>query len=286
MAAVGILSSTTSVPAGTGPTETIIIAGDIAGSWGADAATAALVKGMPGIVMTAGDNVYDRGSATQFTTYYAPTWGQFLDRTYPVPGNHDWATADAAGYFGYFGTRAGPPGLGYYGFVAGTWHVYALSGDCSQVGGCARGSPQYEWLKAQLASESSRCVMAVWHEPRFSSGPHGDSLSVLPLLRVLYRAGAEIVVNGHDHLYERFGRSRPNGQRDRATGIRQFTVGTGGAPLYQIHHPLAPNSRVRASTHGVLKLTLWDGGYSWEFVPVAGGHFTDSGSSSCHGAPT
>lgn len=261
--------------------------GDIAScSYDGDSKTADLVAAIPGIVMTAGDNVYQKGSWGRFRDCYAPTWGRFRDRTRPTPGNHDWAVPGAAGYFKYFGALAGPAGRGYYAFDAGTWRVYALSGDCWAVGGCQGGSAQYRWLKASLAAHPAACVLAVWHEPRFSSGPHGSTTAVRPLLKLLYAAGAEIVVNGHDHEYERFAPASPNGAADPVHGIRQFVVGTGGAPLYTFSTTPAPNSEVRNNTtRGVLKLTLGAGSYSWAFVPVAGNTFTDSGSGSCHGAP-
>jgi acid phosphatase type 7 len=275
-------------PASEAPaTATVIVAGDIAGcAWRHDSATARLVDAIPGIVMTAGDNAYQTGTYRQFRDCYHPTWGRFRDRTRPTPGNHDWATAGAAGYFRYFGRLAGPPGRGYYKFDAGEWRVYALAGDCRAVGGCRDGSPQYRWLQRELAAHPRRCVLAVWHQPRFSSGVHGSSSATKPLLRLLFRAGAEVVVNGHDHLYERFAPARPDGTVDRVHGIRQFIVGTGGAPLYHFREPFAPNSRVRnASTHGVLRLTLKADRYAWEFIPVPGKTFTDDGSGRCHGRP-
>jgi acid phosphatase type 7 len=268
-------------------TQTVIAAGDIAScGWETDAATAELVESMPGIVMTAGDNAYPSGTYGQFRDCYGPTWGRFIERTRPTPGNHDWYTDGAAGYFRYFGDRAGPAGRGYYAFRAGSWLVYALSGDCVAVGGCWNGSPQHTWLKEHLAAHPRRCVLAVWHQPRFSSGPHGENTKVAPLLRVLYRAGAEIVVNGHDHLYERFVPGRPDGTADPLHGIRRFTVGTAGAPLYAPEEPFARGSEVRdATSHGVLELTLGSDGYGWRFVPVAGGTFTDAGTGVCHAPP-
>ena len=199
--------------------------------------------------------------------------------------DHEWAKPDAVGYFRYFGTLAGPSGRGYYAFDAGSWRVYALAGDCWAVGGCRMGSPQHGWLAADLAAHPAACVLAVWHQPRFSSGPHGSSTATRPLLKLLYDAGAELVVNGHDHDYERFAPARPDGTADPAHGIRQIVAGTGGAPLYPFRKTLAPNSEVRDNEHkGVLQLTLDVDAYAWEFLPVKPG-FTDSGSGACHGEP-
>lgn len=283
---VGRVTDAVFAAVGSPPTETVIVAGDIAScAWSRDRATARLVDAIPGIVMTAGDNAYQIGSHRQFRRCYAPTWGRFRDRTRPVPGNHDWGTPGAAGYFRYFGRLAGPPGRGYYAFSAGTWRVYALASDCWAVGGCKMGSAQYRWLQSDLASHPRRCVLAVWHAPRFSSGPHGNSSATRPLLKLLYDAGAEVVVNGHDHVYERFAPARPDGRADPAYGIRQFVVGTGGAPLYSFRKRLAPNSQVRdASTHGVLRLRLAPDGFSWKFLPVRGDKFTDEGAGDCHGS--
>jgi len=270
------------------PPATILVAGDIAScGWHADGATARLIEGIPGTVMTAGDNAYQTGTRSQFRRCYDPTWGRFRGRTRPVTGNHDWYTSGASGYFEYFGDRAGPAGKGYYAFDAGTWRVYGLVSDCDAVGGCDSESRQRRWLESDLEEHPRRCVLAVWHRPRWSSGPHGSSRGAAsPMLRALYREGADVVVNGHDHIYERFGLAEPDGTPDAAHGVRQFIVGTGGAPHYGIQRPYAPNSRVRDNTsHGVLRLTLEDGAYSWEFVPVAGDVFTDSGDGACHGPP-
>lgn len=270
--------------AGIADPQTVIVAGDIAGcDWTGDSETAALISRLPGLVMTAGDDAYPAGTPEQFTACYGPTWGAFRSRTRPVPGNHDHVTPGAAGYFGYFGRRAGPPGRGYYAFDLGSWRIYALDSVCSAVGGCGRGDPQLEWLRADLAARPHACVLAVWHHPRFSSGPHGDAVWVAGLTRVLYQAGAEIVVNGHDHVYERFAPARPNGDADPVRGIRQFIVGTGGAALYGFGTAPSPTSEVRdASTHGVLRLTLGEGSYAWEFLPTEAGGFTDSGTGTCH----
>lgn len=268
---------------------TILVAGDIATCTGSgDRATARLIDDIPGIVMTAGDNVYPSGTPSQFRDCYDPTWGRFLDRTRPALGNHDWATAGAAGYFGYFGRRAGPARRGYYAFNAGTWRIYVMDSTRCYFGGdassCGRGSAQWEWLKADLLERPRSCVMAVWHHPRYSSGSHGNSRKVRPLMKLLYDAGAEIVVNGHDHIYERFAPARPDGRPDPTGGIRQFIVGTGGGGRYALRPQTAVNSVVRDnSSYGVLRLDLDESGYAWRFLRVDG-RPGDAGTGTCHPA--
>jgi hypothetical protein len=260
----------------------LVGAGDIA-SCGltADTATSRLVAGIAGTVFTAGDNAYEDGTPANFSQCYQPTWGPFKDRTSPSPGNHDYETAGASGYLAYFGARAAPAGTTWYAYDLGTWRIYALDSNCFVVG-CDPGGAQYEWLQADLAANPRPCVLAYWHHPRFSSGQHGNDAEVAPFWDVLYAAGAEVIVNGHDHDYERFAPQRPNATADAATGIRQFVVGTGGASLRSFGSTKA-NSQVRHSgSHGVIKLTLSDGGYAWQFVPVAGKTFTDTGSGACH----
>jgi hypothetical protein len=265
----------------------LVGAGDIARSNGTgDEATAALLDGEEGTVFTLGDNAYDSGTATEFANCYEPTWGRHQDRTMPAVGNHEYATANASGYFGYFGAAAGDPGKGYYSYDRGSWHVIVLNSNCSKVGGCTAGSPQESWLEQDLAAHPSACTAAYFHHPRFSSGAeHGDSPSVTPLWETLYRAGADLVISGHDHSYERFAPQTPSGAADRTHGIRQFVVGTGGGGLTPFG-TAKPNSEVRISkVYGVLKLTLHQQGYDWEFVAAPGGTVNDSGSGSCHDAP-
>jgi hypothetical protein len=267
-------------------TATILIAGDISScAWTADSRTARLVAARKGIVMTVGDNAYPSGTKRQFRECYGPTWGRFRDRTRPVPGNHDYATKDAAPYFAYFGARAGPKGRGYYAFDAGAWRVYALDSDCYSGGRCKKGSAQYRWLKHDLAEQYRRCTMAVLHQPRYSSGPHGNSNVTRPLISLLYKAGVEVIVNGHDHIYERFAPARPRGRVDREFGFRQFIVGTGGGPLYRYRAGRPEHSRKRQRrTHGVLRLRLDADSYTWKFLPVKRGTFSDSGTTECHDA--
>jgi hypothetical protein len=240
----------------------------------------------PDAVLPLGDNAYTNGSLANYRRWFEPTWGR-LDRiSHPVPGNHEYITSaesvGGAGYFAYFRARAGEVSKGWYSFDLGGWHLIALNGECPPAGSCGPGSPQERWLRADLAAHAANtCVLAYWHEPRFSSGWHGNDPRFDAFWDALYRAGAEIVLNGHDHDYERFAPQDPDGRLDPAKGIRQFVVGTGGGSLRQFR-TVQPNSEVRGnSSLGVLQLDLQPEGYSWRFVPAAGGSFTDSGAGSC-----
>jgi 3',5'-cyclic AMP phosphodiesterase CpdA len=259
----------------------LVAAGDIAScSSTGDEATAALVARFPGTVATLGDTVYDRGTPDEFARCYAPSWGRFRARTRPTPGNHDYETPGAAGYFGYFRRAAGAPDRGYYSYELGAWHVVVLNSNCAAIGGCEAGSAQERWLRADLAAHPARCTLAYWHHPLFSSGPHGSRQAVAPLWQALQDAGAEAVLVGHDHLYERFAPQDAAGTPNRARGIREFVVGTGGARHYELAR-VAPNSVARR-THafGVLKLTLRPARYDFRFLPVGGGP-GDAGSARC-----
>ena len=260
-------------------------AGDVARcDSSADEATAKLLDGIPGTVFTVGDNVYPSGTASEFRDCYGPSWGRHKARTRPVPGNHEYETAGASGYFGYFGAAAGDPSKGYYSYDKGGWHVVALNSNCGEIAaGCGADSPMVTWLKRDLAANPARCTLAYFHHPLFSSGSeHGDQPVARPIWNALYAADAEVAVGAHDHDYERFAPQRPDGTRDGERGIRQFVVGTGGGTQHGFGG-VRPNSQARnASTPGVLKLTLNPGSYSWRFVPVAGKTFTDSGTKSCH----
>ena len=261
-------------------------AGDIANcSRDQDEATAKLLDNIAGTVFTLGDNVYPDGTAAQFTNCYDPTWGRHKDRTKPSPGNHDYNTSGASGYFGYFGSAAGDGSRGYYSYNLGAWHIISLNSEISQ----SAGSPQEQWLRADLAANPKTCTLAYWHKPRFSSGQHGNISASQALWQALYDFRADVVLGGHDHTYERFAPQNPNGQAD-PNGIRQFVVGTGGAGLYSFP-TIRPNSQVRNNTtYGVLKLTLHSTSYDWQFIPIAGQNFSDSGRADCVGgagsAPT
>jgi calcineurin-like phosphoesterase family protein len=258
----------------------LIGAGDIAScSNDGDRATARLVSNEPGTVFTVGDNAYQAGTEEEFQRCYHPTWGRFKDRTRPAVGNHEYRSPGAKPYYAYFGTSAGRAGRGWYAYNLGTWRIYVLNSNCSIVG-CFRGSRQERWLRADLANHPHRCVLAYWHHALFSSGPHGGHTSVRRFWEDLYQARAEVVINGHDHDYERFARMAPNGGRV-VRGIREFVVGTGGASHYRIKTLRRNSDTHDDATFGVLRLTLHPTSYSWEFVPVAGGSFRDSGSGTC-----
>jgi len=239
-------------------------------------------------VATFGDNAYPKGTTADFNRCYNPTWGQpfIKERTRPSPGNHEYETPGASGYFNYFGAAAGDPNEGYYSYDLGSWHVVSLNSNCSSVpGGCAAGSPQEQWLKADLAAHPNTCTLAYWHHPRFSSGFHGDETSVAPFWDALYQAGADVVLNGHDHNYERFAPQNPGGQPDQTQGIREFVVGTGGAEFRSIEG-IKPNSEFQiADTIGIIKMTLHPDSYDWQFV-TASDPVADSGTGQCHGAPS
>jgi hypothetical protein len=266
----------------------LIAAGDIAGCGHlGDTATAAVVSAeIGGTVAVLGDAVYNEGSVSQFANCYTPTWGRFKWRTRPAVGNHEYRTPGAAGYFSYFGVLAGPRGKGWYSYDLGEWHVVVLNSNCDEVA-CDPGSEQEQWLRADLAAHANQCTLAYWHHPRFSSDDrHGDWQSVAPFWEALHEFGAELVLSGHAHVYERFAPQNPRGDADPDFGIRQFIVGTGGNGFYGFR-AVKPNSEVRhARTHGALKLTLRPDSYDWSFLPQAGKTFTDSGTAACHDRPS
>jgi acid phosphatase type 7 len=247
-----------------------------------DEATARLLDGLGGTVVTLGDNAYDSGTATEFANCFDPTWGRSKGRMRPAVGNHEYITAGASGYFGYSGAVAGDAKKGYYSYDLGTWHVIALNSNCSQVGGCQAGSAQEQWLRADLAAHPNACTLAYWHHPRFSSGEHGNTTAVQPLWQALYDANADVMLAGHDHDYERFAPQSPTGAVDLARGLREFVVGTGGKSHYGIAAPIANSETHNDDTFGVLKLTLHPNSYDWTFIPEAGKSFTDAGSTTCH----
>lgn len=273
------------VPAAAATPAVLIGAGDIARCDStADSRTLALLQRFPGTVYTLGDNVYPDGTRTDFARCYGPTWGRVKARTRPVVGNHEYHTHGAAGYFDYFGTRAGPRGKGYYSYDAGAWHIVVLNTNCSSVaGGCARGSAQERWLRADLAASRAACTVAMAHHPLFTSAAtHPPETRIRPLVQALYDARVELLMAGHNHMYERFGPQTPAGRRDTARGIRQIVAGTGGAGLYPVGRT-APNSEVRNDrTYGVVRLTLRPGSYRWDFIAAGGARFRDTGGGTCH----
>lgn len=287
----------------------VVAAGDIACGAGSSSAkcqqqaTSGLVLAQqPDAVLVLGDNQYECGQLDDYATYFDPTWGRFKGLIRPAAGNHEYRTgakaecgdtsSGAPGYWSYFGDAASPldPGCrkdcrGYYSYDVGAWHIIALNSECSRVDGCEKGSPQEEWLRSDLAAHPARCTLAYFHHPRWSSGNHGSISRSSAFWEDLYAAGAEVVLNGHDHDYERFAPQTPAGKADPGRGVREFVVGTGG----RNHTGLSDrtgridNSEVfDGETFGVLKLTLRLDGYDWQFVPVAGAGFTDSGSGRCH----
>jgi 3',5'-cyclic AMP phosphodiesterase CpdA len=268
----------------------LIGAGDIANcaiSGGSGAlATARLLDQIPGTVFTVGDHAYPSGTAQQFRECYEPSWGRHKARTRPAPGNHDYLTADAKPYYEYFGENAGPERRGYYSYTLGSWHIVSLNSFIA----ADRDSPQIEWLRTDLKENPATCTLAYWHLPVFSSGPHGSeprtSAHMRDAWRVLYEYGADVVVNGHDHDYERFAPQDPKGKADPERGIRQFVVGTGGGGLYEFRQKRR-NSEARSNrSYGVLKFTLRQMDYSWEFLVAAGAPFQDTGTAACTALPT
>jgi hypothetical protein len=252
----------------------LVGAGDIAScAYTTDTATARLLDSTSGTVFTTGDNVYPDGTYTQYKNCYDPTWGRHKSRTKPVPGNHEYNTSGAAGYFKYFSNVRS-----YYAYTLGDWRIYALNSNID----VSATSAQVNWLKSDLENNPKRCVLAYWHHPRWSSGTHyGNNSRYQTLWKTLYDAGAELVLNGHEHNYERFKQMNASGSAV-SSGLREIVVGTGGAALYGFGSIRSTSEVRNSSTHGVLKLTLNSTSYSWKFVPVAGRSFTDSGTTSCH----
>ncbi len=272
-----------------------------------------LVRSHPDAVLALGDDQYQCGTLSSFERSYDRSWGRVKRITHPVPGNHEYGRSchsdDPSGYFRYFGRAAGSNPGGWYSFDLGTWHLIALNSECSYgrgrytIGGCGRGSPQETWLRRDLETHPNECTLAYWHEPRFSSGEHGDAQQMADIWNDLVRAHADVVLSGHNHDYERFA---PIGYTPRAKktpgvpsfqdpnldpkGIREFVVGTGGKNHYGFYAlgtrgavpPLRGEQVRNADTFGVLKLTLYPDRYSWEFVPEPGHAFTDKGSGACH----
>ncbi len=257
----------------------LVAAGDISSCWWrADGATGLLLDRIDGVVAPLGDLVYQSGTEAQFAKCYGPTWGRHIRRTRPAIGNHDRRTEKGGPYYRYFGARAGKPGEGWYAYPLDGWHVVVLNTE----GDISAGSPQLRWLEKELRAHPTRCTLAYMHRPRFSSGDHGGSNKVRDAWQVMYAHGVDVVLAGHDHLYERFPPRNPDGQPDPADGIVSFVVGTGGAPLYN-YGELDPHSAIRQNTaHGVLALRFKPDGYEWEFVAVPGEDFEDRGEGRCH----
>lgn len=238
-----------------------------------DEATAKLLDNIPGTVIALGDNVYIDGTYSDFINCYHPTWGRHKDRTRPVPGNHEYFTAEAVGYFQYFDNIPS-----YYAYNPGSWRIYALNSEID----VSSTSAQVQWLKRDLAANPRLCVLAYWHKPLWSSRyEDGSDATYETLWRTLHDAGADLVINGHIHNYERF--KEMNGEGVAASpGLREIVVGTGGVNHDGYVTSLSTTEVRNASTYGVLKVILRPTNYSWQFIPVAGGTFKDSGTTNCH----
>ncbi len=233
-------------------------------------------------VLPLGDVQYEDGSFASFMASYDPSWGRVKGVTRPVPGNHEYVTPNGAGYYQYFGAAAGDPAKGWYSFDLGSWHLIVLNSNCDLIGGCGPGSPQEQWLRADLAAHPGVCTLAAWHHPRFSSGPHGDDAMTQAFWQALYEAHADVILVGHDHIYERFAPQGPSGLADPAHGLREFVVGTGGKILYATAPTHANREKLQNTDFGLLELNLRRTGYDWKWVGVPGGAFTDIGSGTCH----
>jgi hypothetical protein len=274
----GLSAANTFAVAAPPPSDPVIAAaGDISDNTlsGQDQTDELVVNQGLDAVLALGDIQYESGELANFNAYYDPTWGRVKSITFPSPGNHD--PCPGSGYDEYFGSRA--PGC-WYSFDIGQWHFISL--DSNRPADAA----QLAFLTNDLATHANQCVLAYWHHARFSSGGvHGNDSSVAPFWNRLYAKGADVVLSGHDHIYERFAPQTPSAQSDDVYGIRQFVVGTGGKSLYG-EGTIRANSEVRRTdTFGVLRLTLHPDSYEWRFVPVPGSSFSDSGSTSCHGDP-
>ncbi|MEX0626379.1 MAG: metallophosphoesterase [Chloroflexota bacterium] len=261
------------IPSGA-PHEVLLAVGDIAYcDSSADDQVGELAARLEGTIALLGDIAYPRGSSDDFARCFDPTWGPLRDRLRPAPGNHEYETKRASGYFSYFGAGAGDPTEGWYSYDLGGWHLVALNSVCDAIGGCGNGSRQLAWLVADLEAHPVACTLAYWHHPRYSSGRHGDDDMTDALWDALAGANADLVLFGHDHDYER---TAP------IDGMRSFVVGTGGRSLYAWPGAPGPHTEVRANdTYGLLELTLAAADYSWRFISAGGGSFTDAGSGTC-----
>jgi hypothetical protein len=271
LAALGVPLA--ALPAGEARAATVLAAGDAAScDYARDEATGDLIRGLSGTVLALGDLAYDRGASTEYSRCYHPVWGSFKSRTKPVPGNHEYQTAGAAGYYGYFAGLAK-----YYKFTLGKWTLYALNPYVAS----GPGSAQATWFEGALKADPNQCQLMYWHPPYISSGDHGNSDAAKNLFALGYKYRVEIALAGHDHVYERFAQMNPARQVEAGRGVRLFTVGTGGASN-DAFGAAKPGSAKRARGYGALQLTLGDAGtYSWSFKNAAGSSISDSGSGTC-----
>ena len=245
----------------------------------------------PDVLFFLGDLQYPTGALADFRKYFEPAFGRFRAIIRPVPGNHEYLTPDGDGYFDYFNGLGAADGIagnrarGYYSFEAGRWHVVAINSNCDRIGGCAAGSAQERWLRGDLLAHPGQCILAYWHHARFSSGGHGDSPEMRAIWQTLENAGADLVLAGHDHDYERFAPQRSDGARDDRDGIRSFVVGTGGFNLRAFGRARSVSEVRFNDAYGVLRLTLDSAGYSWRFLSTPGGRTRDEGEAACHLKP-
>lgn len=257
---------------------TVYVTGDLGDPGGAMALTSAQLAGTKAPVLLAGDIAYETGSQADYAANFTPYFGSFIERMWPVPGNHDYGSGFPY-YFSYWGSRVGSIEQSWYAKTIGSWRVLMLDSNCEFIGGCTKGSPEYRWASAQLKSFLGQCVAAVWHHPRWSTGPHGNNDAVTDLYALLVRRHVDLLLTGHDHDYQRFYRSDADGVRDRQ-GVREFVVGTGGAALYDFTSDSPLIAKRSSASYGSLKLTLRSRGYRWEFMPTSG-TFSDSGHAKC-----
>ncbi|HEX2140846.1 MAG TPA: metallophosphoesterase [Candidatus Limnocylindria bacterium] len=262
--------------------ELVLAVGDLTNCPEMSSGVPELVASLPGPLLAVGDIVDPGGSYQEYRDCYEPQWGALRDRIWPVPGNHDYNVPGAGPYFAYFGLDAGTPGAGWYSRDLGWWHVVALNSICPAVGGCDQDSQQVQWLIEDLAAHPARCTLAFFHHPRFSSGDGAAPPRTETIWKVLYDAGADVVLNGHDHHYDRFAPLAPDGSIDERRGIRQFTVGTGGASRSRGTGQAPQSEFLTREHHGVLQLALHRDRYEWQFISAADGAVIDSGSDTCH----
>lgn len=246
--------------------------------------TAGMLDMIPDIpVLLLGDTINEEATADAFSACFEPTWGRHKARLYPIPGNHDYDVEDAQPYFDYFGNAAGEAGKGYYSFNQGAWHIIALNSNCNEIDGCDLESHQYSWLLQDLASHPTQCTLVYWHHPLFSSDKDGGLEQMRDIWRLLYDSNVDLILNGHDHLFERFAPQTPGGLYDEERGIRQFVIGTGGAGLRGVNREPPPTGEKQImGAYGLLELTLYSNRYEWQFVPQPGILRSDSGSGICH----
>jgi acid phosphatase type 7 len=272
----------------TAPQTVVLVgAGDIAGcNSNGDEITAKLVVGVleqhsSASVFTLGDNVYPNGTSAEFANCYNPSWGSFKARTHPVPGNHDYNTANATGYYGYYGAKAGDSSKGYYSYNLGVWHIVVVNSNCAAIGGCETGSSQEKWLQSDLKTSPSKCQIVMWHHPRFSSGAeHSNADFMQDIWKAVAENQVELVLSGHEHTYERFASMNAAGEADSG-GTTEIVVGSGGISHYHLGIKKPNSQTFNADTYGVLRLELAASSYNFKFLPEPGKTFTDSGAGVC-----